>query len=48
VAGVVVLPFLVQHYAVFQLTMVMIYAVAVLGLNILTGYNGHPASGASS
>jgi len=30
----------VSNYHVFELTMVMIYAIAVLGLNILTGYNG--------
>src|SRR4029077_339616 len=30
---------------VFELTMVMIYAIAVLGLNILTGYNGQISLG---
>jgi branched-chain amino acid transport system permease protein len=39
------LPFAVSKYHVFQLTMVMIYAIAVLGLNILTGYNGQISLG---
>jgi branched-chain amino acid transport system permease protein len=45
VAAAAVLPFLAQNYVVFQLTMVMIYAVAVLGLNILTGFNGQISLG---
>ena len=36
----VLLPFVSSDYRVFQLTMVMIYGIALLGLNILTGYNG--------
>ena len=36
----VLLPFFVKNYVVFQITLVFIYAIAVLGLNILTGYNG--------
>jgi branched-chain amino acid transport system permease protein len=39
------LPFVLSKYHVFQLTMVMIYAIAVLGLNILTGYNGQISLG---
>src|SRR5690606_40258136 len=39
-AAVVILPFLVKNYVVFQFTLVWAYAVALLGLNILTGYNG--------
>jgi len=34
------LPFLVSPYRTFQLTLVIIYAIALLGLNILTGFNG--------
>ena len=41
----VVLPFTLSNYQVFQLTQVMIYAIAVLGLNILTGYNGQISLG---
>lgn len=32
-------------YQLFQLTMVAIYAIALLGLNILTGYNGQMSLG---
>src|SRR5450631_1982351 len=35
-----VLPFLVSNYRVFQLTLTLVYAIALLGLNMLTGYNG--------
>ena len=44
-AALVVLPFLVKNFRVFQFNMVMIYAIAVLGLNILTGYNGQISLG---
>ncbi len=40
VVALLVLPFLVKNYRVFQFNLVMVYAVAVLGLNILTGFNG--------
>lgn len=33
-------PFLVGNFQIFQLTMMLIYAIAILGLNILTGING--------
>ena len=39
------LPFLLKNYRVFQLNLVLIYAIAVLGLNILTGYNGQISLG---
>ena len=35
-----VLPFVFQGFVVFQLTQVMIYGLAILGLNLLTGFNG--------
>jgi branched-chain amino acid transport system permease protein len=44
-AAVCVLPFVVSNYRVFQLTLVMVYAIALLGLNILTGYNGQISLG---
>jgi len=44
-AGLVVLPFLVKNFRVFQLNMVMVYAIAILGLNILTGYTGQISLG---
>jgi branched-chain amino acid transport system permease protein len=40
-----VLPFVASNYRVFQFTMVIIYAIALLGLNILTGYNGQISLG---
>src|SRR5512132_2662934 len=39
------LPFVVSNYRMFQLTMVLVYAIALLGLNILTGYNGQISLG---
>ncbi|MFO1328265.1 MAG: branched-chain amino acid ABC transporter permease [Rubrivivax sp.] len=52
VAGTVVLalallllPFLVKNYRVFQFNLVLVYAIAVLGLNILTGFNGQISLG---
>ncbi len=39
------LPFLVSNYRIFQLTLVLVYAIALLGLNILTGYNGQISLG---
>ena len=35
-----VLPFMMSGFRLFQFTQVFIYAIALLGLNILTGYNG--------
>ena len=40
-----VLPFVVTQYRSFQFTLVLIYAIALLGLNILTGYNGQISLG---
>ena len=40
VVVLLVLPFLVKNYRVFQFNLVLVYAVAILGLNILTGFNG--------
>jgi len=39
------LPFMVSNYRTFQLTLVLVYAIALLGLNILTGYNGQISLG---
>lgn len=39
------LPFVVSDYRTFQLTMVLVYAIALLGLNILTGFNGQISLG---
>jgi branched-chain amino acid transport system permease protein len=40
-----VLPFLVSNYRVFQFTLALVYAIALLGLNMLTGYNGQISLG---
>jgi len=40
-----VLPFFVSNYRTFQLTLVLVYAIALLGLNILTGYSGQISLG---
>ncbi len=34
------LPFMLSNFRLFQFTQVYIYAIAILGLNMLTGYNG--------
>lgn len=39
-AAACALPFAVKGFVAFQLTMVMIYAIAIMGLNLLTGFNG--------
>lgn len=39
------LPFVVSNYRTFQFTLVLVYAIALLGLNILTGYNGQISLG---
>ncbi len=41
----IALPFVASSYRTFQLTLVMVYAIALLGLNILTGYNGQISLG---
>ena len=43
-----VLPLVVSNFAVFQMTQVLVYAIAVLGLNLLTGYNGQFSLGHSA
>jgi branched-chain amino acid transport system permease protein len=48
IALAIALPFTLSNYHVFELTLVMIYAIAVLGLNILTGYNGQISLGHGS
>ena len=40
VAVLLILPFLFKNYRVFQFNLVLVYAIAILGLNILTGFNG--------
>lgn len=45
VVAAFVLPFVLSDYRVFQLTITIIYAIALLGLNLLTGYNGQISLG---
>jgi branched-chain amino acid transport system permease protein len=40
-----VLPFLVSNYRVFQFSLAYVYAIALIGLNLLTGYNGQISLG---
>ena len=43
--GACALPFVVTNYRSFQFTLVLVYAIALLGLNMLTGYNGQISLG---
>jgi branched-chain amino acid transport system permease protein len=47
-AVALVLPLLVRNFVAFQLTLVMVYAIAILGLNLLTGFNGQFSLGHSA
>ncbi len=44
-AGAVALAFIASNYHLFQLTMLVVYAIAILGLNLVTGYNGQISLG---
>ena len=48
VALLILIPLLSKSYFVFQLNQILIYAVAVLGLNLLTGINGQFSLGHSA
>jgi branched-chain amino acid transport system permease protein len=39
------LPFFVSSYRTFQFTLALVYSIALLGLNMLTGYNGQISLG---
>jgi branched-chain amino acid transport system permease protein len=45
VAILAILPFVLHSFFVFQVTMVLIYAIAIIGLNLLTGFNGQLSLG---
>src|SRR5215831_18190352 len=47
-ALVLALPFVLTNFQIFQITEVMIYAIAILGLNLLTGFNGQFSLGHSA
>src|SRR5580698_2973947 len=42
------IPLVAQSFILFQLTEVMIYGLAILGLNLLTGFNGQFSLGHSA
>ena len=44
----VALPFVLKNFIIFQLTMVIVYAIAIVGLNLLTGFNGQFSLGHSA
>ena len=45
VVALLLLPFFFKNYRVFQFNLVLVYAIAILGLNILTGFNGQISLG---
>jgi branched-chain amino acid transport system permease protein len=50
-AGLIVLlviPFVLKNFFIFQITLAIIYAIAILGLNLLTGFNGQFSLGHSA
>jgi branched-chain amino acid transport system permease protein len=47
-AALVLVPLFVKNFVVFQLTMILIYAIAILSLNILTGWSGQVSLGHSA
>ena len=40
-----ILPWLISDFRVFQVNLMLVYAIAVLGLNLLTGYGGQISLG---
>jgi branched-chain amino acid transport system permease protein len=48
IAASLALPFLLSNFRLFQFTLVFVNAIALLGLNILTGYNGQISLGHSA
>jgi branched-chain amino acid transport system permease protein len=48
VAIAAIIPFFAKSFLLFQLTEVMIYGLAILGLNLLTGFNGQFSLGHSA
>src|SRR5262249_10978572 len=45
IAFAALLPFVMSGFRLFQFTQVFIYAIALMGLNLLTGYNGQISLG---
>src|ERR1044072_7561869 len=42
------IPFVIKTLSIFQITPPIIYAIAILGLNLLTGFNGQFSLGHSA
>jgi branched-chain amino acid transport system permease protein len=47
-AVALLLPAVATNFVIFQLTLVMVYGLAILGLNLLTGFNGQFSLGHSA
>jgi branched-chain amino acid transport system permease protein len=45
---VAAVPFVLKNFFIFQITLAVIYAIAILGLNLLTGFNGQFSLGHSA
>ncbi len=45
---VLAVPFVMKNFYIFQITLAIIYAIAILGLNLLTGFNGQFSLGHSA
>jgi branched-chain amino acid transport system permease protein len=45
---VLAVPFVMKNFYIFQITLAVIYAIAILGLNLLTGFNGQFSLGHSA
>jgi branched-chain amino acid transport system permease protein len=45
---VAAIPFVAKNFYIFQITLAIIYAIAILGLNLLTGFNGQFSLGHSA
>ncbi|MEN3379651.1 MAG: branched-chain amino acid transport system permease protein [Hyphomicrobiales bacterium] len=43
-----VIPLVMKNFYIFQITLAIIYAIAILGLNLLTGFNGQFSLGHSA
>jgi branched-chain amino acid transport system permease protein len=48
VLAAALLPLVATNFVLFQLTLVMVYGLAILGLNLLTGFNGQFSLGHSA
>jgi len=48
IVAAVLVPVVAKSFVTFQLTQVMVYALAILGLNLLTGFNGQFSLGHSA